>query len=118
MSFVSDYGEWSERHLAALSDAETLRAVMRHRTLRLLLVTIVERWGRRGLTAAEIVRGLGASEEARKSIAGFLGAGNHSGYSEGSPRKWCVKDSDGRWHPLRPLRWDPWMRALTQRRSA
>lgn len=114
MSLVADYGEWGAAHPLETTDGCRYRE--RHRTLRLFLVTIIKRWGRRGLTAAEIVRGLGCDEAARKSVAGFLGAGNHSGYSEGNPHKWCRKDSTGRWHPTGPLRWDPWLKALLAKR--
>lgn len=121
MSLVADEFEWSPGHLDRVAETATMvgrdpreavHQAARRRVRRLFLVTLLERWGSRGLTGAEIARGLGTTPEARRCIAGLLGARNAA--LRGS-RPWFRRDELGRWHPTRALRWDPWLKAARRR---
>ncbi len=120
MSLVAD--EWRPAYVDGV--AETTAALggcvrdavdrALHRRLRLLLLlTLLERWAVRGLTGEEIGRGLCASPDARRTIAGFLGSRNAA---VGGRHPWFRKDERGRWHPTRALRWEPWLKAAAGRR--
>ncbi|MGE0191195.1 MAG: hypothetical protein AB7T63_04050 [Planctomycetota bacterium] len=122
MSLVADEHEWRPDYLdrvvqgAAMvgsSTRDALRQAVRRRVCRLFLVTLLERWALRGLTGEEIARGLGASADARRCIAGLLGARNAA---LGGRHPWFRKDERGRWHPTRALRWEPWLKAAAGRR--
>lgn len=122
MSLVADEHDWSPGHLDRVAETavlvgidprEAVRQAVRHRVCLLFLVTLLERWGRRGLTGDEIGRGLRASPEARRCIAGLLGARNAA---LNGRRAWFRKDPAGRWHPTQALRWEPWLKAAAGRR--
>jgi hypothetical protein len=120
MSLVAD--EWEPSYIDGVAQTAAslggwvrlavLQAVHR-RTRLLILVTLLERWANRGLTAKEIVRGLRPSPEAQRTFAGLLGA--HNAATRGGS-SWFRRDATGRWHPARRLRWEPWIEAAAGRR--
>ena len=121
MSLVADEFEWSPGHLDRVAETATIvgmdpreavQQAVRRRVRRIFLVTLLERWASRGLTGAEIARGLRLTTEARRCIAGLLGARNAA---LGGRHPWFRKDAVGRWHPTRALRWDPWLQATARR---
>ncbi len=123
MSLVADDFEWRSDYLDRVAEGaailgidlrEALADATRRRLGRLFLVTLLQRWGRRGLTGNEIARGLRLSPQARRSVAGILGARNAA---LGGRRPWFHKDESGRWHPARPLRWDPWLKVAAGRKA-
>lgn len=116
MSLVADEFKWKPDYLERVpagaaahgGDLRVAAAEAAHHRLRLLfLVTLLQRWARRGLTAQEITRGLRATKDAQRSIAGLLGARNAA---VAGSRPWFRKDPAGRWRPVRALRWEPWLK--------